>query len=158
MPDMSTDRTWQIDSTNSDVTEQLGEQLGANFRGGEVVELVSDLGGGKTTFVRGVARGVGSLHTVASPTFTISKIYDGKKHRIYHFDFYRLQSAGLIDHEIRDAIADENGIVVVEWADVVKNALPEKRITITFNKTAENGRRIICNFPDSLSYAFEGIC
>src|SRR5690606_33786002 len=68
---MSTGTTWRTSSTSSEATERLGERLGKALKGGEVIELASDLGGGKTTLVRGLARGAKSSDKVASPTFTI---------------------------------------------------------------------------------------
>lgn len=79
--------TCQIVSTSSDATEKLGEQVGKRLKGGEVIELISDLGGGKTTFIRGLARGMGSTDHVSSPTFTISKFYSVKpKPQTTHLD------------------------------------------------------------------------
>lgn len=71
--------TLEIVSTSSEDTERLGERLGSKLKGGEVIELVSDLGGGKTTFVRGLARGMGSTDHVSSPTFKISNVYSTEK-------------------------------------------------------------------------------
>jgi tRNA A37 threonylcarbamoyladenosine biosynthesis protein TsaE len=74
---MNTGVTLQIDSASSEATEELGRKLGSKLRGGEVIELRSDLGGGKTTLVRGLAAGMGSTDAVASPSFTISRVYEG---------------------------------------------------------------------------------
>lgn len=68
-------QTWQVMTDSASATETLGEAMGKRLRGSEVIELVSDLGGGKTTFVRGLARGLGSTDKVSSPTFTISQVY-----------------------------------------------------------------------------------
>ena len=106
---MSTEGTWLTNSTSSDsaeATELLGERLGKSLRGGEVIELVSDLGGGKTTFVRGLARGAGSHDKVASPTFTISKTYVTDGYEIHHFDFYRLNDAGIVADELAEVVGD----------------------------------------------------
>jgi tRNA threonylcarbamoyladenosine biosynthesis protein TsaE len=121
MPDMSTVKTWQIDSTSSEVSEQLGVQLGKLLRGGEVIELISDLGGGKTTFVRGVAKGAGSKDRVSSPTFTVSKVYEASNFDIHHFDFYRLEEAGLLAHELADYIGDPKSVVIIEWGKIVEH-------------------------------------
>ena len=69
-------------------TTAYGLFLGANLRGGEVVELISDLGGGKTTLTQAIVAGAGSKDVVSSPTFTIGKQYTAGKLRIYHFDFF----------------------------------------------------------------------
>ena len=75
---MNTVMTYRTNSSSSEKTEQLAALLGARLRGGEVIALNSDLGGGKTAFVRGLARGIGSTDHVSSPTFTISRQYRGR--------------------------------------------------------------------------------
>lgn len=149
---MSTVMTWQTTSTSSEATEQLAEKLGKALRGGEVIELVSDLGGGKTTFVRGLARGMGSTDRVASPTFTISRVYETEDKEMHHFDFYRLGEAGLIGGELADVLHDPSIVVVVEWAGIVQDVLPKKRLTITIEKTPTDDRTLTFRAPESLDY------
>lgn len=132
--------------------EAFGERLGAKLKGGEVIELKSDLGGGKTTLTRGIARGAGSKSVVASPTFTISKVYHAPTLDVHHFDFYRLQEAGLIAHELHDVLDDPRGVVVIEWGDVVQDVLPRDRLTITIDKTLSGGRMLSCAYPETLGY------
>jgi len=155
---MSTDKTCQIVSTSSDDTEKLAEKLGQNLRGSEVIELVSDLGGGKTTFVRGLARGLGSEDRVASPTFTISKVYKTKKLELHHFDFYRLNDAGIIAHEIHEVIGDPKIVIVVEWGDVVQHVLPKDRLTIKIKHTGDESRQLEFLYPGKLNYLLEELC
>lgn len=154
---MSTVATWQIDSTSSEATEQLAERLGQSLKGGEIIELISDLGGGKTTFVRGLARGAGSTDRVASPTFTISRVYKTDDLEIHHFDFYRLGEAGLIAEELAEVISDPHVITVVEWADIVQDVLPQERLTITIEKTPTDGRRLTFRAPASLQYLMKAV-
>ena len=149
--------TWQTSSTSSEATEQLAEKLGKSLKGGEVIELVSDLGGGKTTFVRGLARGMGSDDRVASPTFTISRVYEAGDKEIHHFDFYRLGEAGLIAGELADVLLDPSIVVVVEWAGIVQDVLPKKRLTITIEKTPTDSRTLTFRAPESLDYLMEAI-
>lgn len=115
------------------------------------------MGGGKTTFTRGLARGLGSLETVASPTFTISRVYDAGSLQIHHFDFYRLQEAGIIAEELSEVLEDPQAVVVVEWADVVQDVLPAERITITIQKTPEDARIITFNAPYKLRHVIEAL-
>lgn len=122
-----------------------------------MLELVSDLGGGKTTFTRGLARGFGSSDRVASPTFTISRVYKAGPKTMHHFDFYRLPEAGLIAEELAEVIGDQHCVTVVEWADIVQNVLPKERLTIEITKTADDGREFVFHYPDSLSYLMEGL-
>ena len=91
----------------SEQTEEVGSKIGTCLLGGEVILLSSDIGGGKTALVRGIARGLGSTDHVSSPTFTISKIYKSPKLTLYHFDFYRLQEPGIINYELVEALHDE---------------------------------------------------
>ena len=149
--------TWQTVSTSSEQTEQLGERLGKTLKGGEVIELVSDLGGGKTTLVRGLARGAGSHDKVASPTFTISKVYLCPKFEIHHFDFYRLCEAGVVADELAEVAGDERVVVVVEWADVVQHVLPEKRLTIRLTQTPEGSRQLDISAHQDLEYLLEAV-
>ena len=140
-------------------TEVLGENIAKNLVGGEVVELLSDLGGGKTTFTRGLVRGLGSTDTVTSPTFTISKEYGGagSRLRIYHFDFYRLQDAALLTDEVAEIIGDPESIVVVEWANIIKHILPKNRACIKFSTTGENTRELTIQHPQELAYIMESV-
>jgi tRNA threonylcarbamoyladenosine biosynthesis protein TsaE len=143
---------WQTVSNSSEDTETIGQKLGSKLRGGEVIELVSDLGGGKTTFVRGMARGLGSQDAVASPTFTISRQYRAGRLMLYHFDFYRLAEPGIVAAELLEVISDPKAIVVIEWGEIVKNVLPINRLTIKFQSTGEAIRQLIFNYPSKLSY------
>jgi len=144
-------------SPDAETTEQIASVIGGALRGGEVLELISDLGGGKTTFTRGLVRAMGSKDTVASPTFTISKVYTAKDLEIHHFDFYRLQEAGLIAHELSEVAGDPQAVVVVEWADVVQHVLPEKRLTITIEQQPNGDRKLTLKVPDELSYLVKGL-
>ena len=149
--------TWQTETTDSGATEKLAEVIGQNLRGGEVIELVSDLGGGKTTFVRGLARGFGSADHVTSPTFKLSNEYKSGELKLIHFDFYRLGEAGLMSNELAEEIGDPKNIVVVEWADVVRGVLPEKRLTITFNQLVEDKRHLHFDYNELLGYLLKGL-
>lgn len=125
--------TWQTNSTGSADTERLGVLLGSKFKGGEVVELNADLGGGKTTFVKGLAKGLGSEDIVASPTFTLKKTYKGRGSlQLHHFDFYRLNEPGVVANQLKESLNDPKVVTVVEWSDTVKDVLPEKRFCIEF--------------------------
>lgn len=126
-----------------------------------MIELVSDLGGGKTTFVRGLAHGLGSTDHVSSPTFTLAREYSVKGatfHKLVHFDFYRLQDAGLAKHELAEFIDDPENVVVIEWAEVVKDVLPKDRLTITIIATSDNDRNVTFRYPAKLKYLMDNVC
>lgn len=144
--------TWHAITTTPEQTEALAEKVARALHGGEVIELVSDLGGGKTTFVRGLMRGLGSSDRVASPTFTISKIYNAGPLDVHHFDFYRLHEAGIVADELAEVVVDPRAIVVVEWADVVQHVLPDERLTIKIEQTSEGDRRLTFSCPSTLDH------
>lgn len=147
----------QTQLTTSEQTERLGEHIGRRLRGGEVIELISDLGGGKTTLTRGIARGAGSTDRVASPSFTVSREYTTPHFRIIHFDLYRLATTGVVGEELREYIADKNYVVIVEWADIAADVLPAERLSISLVKSAdENQRKCTVGFPKQMAYLLEG--
>ncbi len=123
--------------------QDFGERVGRLLHGGELIELIGDVGAGKTTFVRGLARGVGVDETIQSPSFTINRVYDASNDlRLVHYDFYRLENAGIMRDELREAIDDKRNIIVIEWADAIEDVLPEDRLVIHIQAVAENERHI----------------
>jgi tRNA threonylcarbamoyladenosine biosynthesis protein TsaE len=151
---MSTGLTQEINSTSLSDTLALASQIGSRLKGGEVIELVSDLGGGKTAFVRGLVEGVGSEDRVSSPSFTLSNQYTGNGLTVYHFDFYRLDKPGILEQELEEILEDSQAVVVIEWAGIVNASLPDKRLTINIIPTGEDERRIILEYTSTLSYLF----
>ena len=122
--------------------KQLGEVIGRSVSGGEVLELVGDIGAGKTTLTKGIARVLGINEPVQSPTFTISRVYDSPKGlRLAHYDFYRLGEAGIMGDEIREAM-DDDSVVVVEWAGAVDDDLPEDRLVVKITTISEEERLV----------------
>ena len=147
-----------IQSKSLNETIDLARLIGQRLRGGEVFEFLSDLGGGKTTFVSGLAKGFDSVDPVASPSFTLNYVYrcrDGK--RLSHFDFYRLDDAGLVGNELAEVVEDPQTVVAVEWGDIVHGVLPEKRIKVSIAVSGDTKRAITCTFPEEFDYLFEGI-
>lgn len=130
-------------------TKTLAEKIGKLFAGGEVLELAGDVGAGKTTFVKGLAEGLGVRDEVQSPSFTISRVYEARDNlQLVHYDFYRLNDAGIMANEVHEAVHDPQTITVIEWADIVEGVLPEGHYTVTLEATDENARRIV--LPDEL--------
>ncbi|MDC3414234.1 tRNA (adenosine(37)-N6)-threonylcarbamoyltransferase complex ATPase subunit type 1 TsaE [Aquibacillus sp. 3ASR75-11] len=133
-------------------TMKLAESLSLLLRPGDVVTLEGDLGAGKTTFAKGIGRGLGVKKTINSPTFTIVKEYQGEV-PFYHMDVYRLENS---DEDIGfDDYFDRGGITVIEWASFVKEYLPMKRLDIIIRRLDEQ-ERIIQFYPHG-NY-FEKIC
>jgi tRNA threonylcarbamoyladenosine biosynthesis protein TsaE len=124
-------------------TQALAQVIGEVVKGGEVVELTSDLGGGKTTFMKGFARGMGITEVVQSPTFSISLIHKATRNlELHHFDFYRLNEPGVMRAELAESLAQNNAVVAIEWGDIVHDILPANRITVSLSVPEEEKRVI----------------
>jgi len=149
---MNTALTLKIDSTDLAATLHFAAGIGHRVRGGEVFELVSDLGGGKTSFVKGLAQGMGSDDQVHSPSFTISNQYRAREFTLYHFDFYRLADPGIMRQELAEVLGDNAVVVAVEWAEAVSDVLPVERGIIELRTRGENERQITVTVPKSLAY------
>lgn len=121
----------------------LGEKLGVILRGGEIIELVGDVGAGKTTFTKGVAKGLAIDEDVQSPSFTISRVYDGRDDLLLaHYDFYRLQDAGIMHNELHETTNDPRTVTMVEWAEIVAGVLPVDRLSVHIIPLSETSRRV----------------
>ncbi len=132
----------------------MAAALGQRLRGGEVIELISDLGGGKTTFVRGLARGLGSSDAVSSPSFTLSNVYKTEQLQLHHFDFYRLHEVGIMRDELAEVVQDPQAVTVVEWGDIVADVLPEQRLSVKIKVLDEDKRQFTFAYPENLNYLF----
>lgn len=123
-------------------TLNLAKDLSKELLPGDVVALKGDLGTGKTTFTKALALALGVKDNVSSPTFTIVKEYRSGKIPLFHFDAYRLSD----EDEFYDIGAEEymssGGITVIEWADIVEDALPNNTIVIDIEYGNEEEERI----------------
>lgn len=123
--------------------KMFGAKLGALLVGGEIFELVGDVGAGKTTLTKGLASGLQIEETVQSPSFTISRVYDTPRDlHLAHYDFYRLYDAGIMADELQETIRDSQTITIIEWAGIVEGVLPQDHLTITITSPTETDRRI----------------
>ena len=151
---MNSAMTYEISTDDSAATQALAHRLSLFLAGGEVIELTSDLGGGKTTFVQGLAQGLGYSGAVTSPTFTLSNVYElAGGRRLHHYDLYRLGEAGIVGSELMEDIAEPGDITVIEWPGLVEAGLPDDRLTITFEATGENRRLITFKSAGPVSQA-----
>lgn len=121
---------------------EYGKKLAQSLQAPQVLELLGDVGAGKTTLTRGIADGLGVQEPVSSPSFTISKEYQGKKYRLVHYDFYRLNDPGIMSEDLLDSISDDKTITIVEWGESIRDVLPENRLKITIKNLDENTREI----------------
>jgi len=110
-------------------TEELGERLAACLRRGDVLALYGDLGAGKTTLVRGLARGLGSADPVSSPTFVLLHVYEGRL-TLYHFDAWRLAGPGDLEAIGAEDYLEGDGVAVVEWSERAQGLLPGERLEV----------------------------
>jgi tRNA threonylcarbamoyladenosine biosynthesis protein TsaE len=117
----------------------FGATLGALLKGGEVIELVGDVGAGKTTLTKGIASGMEIDEDIQSPSFTISRVYDTSKGlHLSHYDFYRLQDAGIMASELHETVNDPATVTIIEWAEIIAGILPEDRLTVTIKNSADD--------------------
>lgn len=124
--------------------KSFGNRLGALLRGGEVLELIGDVGAGKTTLTKGLAAGMGIDETIQSPTFTINRVYDAPdERRLVHYDFYRLHDAGIMANELQEAVGDPSTVTVIEWAALVESVLPDDRLSIAITSPTEMTRQVV---------------
>ena len=112
-------------------TFQLGKRLGEQAQPGQIYTLSGDLGVGKTVFTKGVAAGLGIREPVSSPTFTIvQEYYDGRL-PLYHFDVYRIEDPEEMEEIGYDDYFFGDGVCLIEWADRIRELLPEHLIRVT---------------------------
>jgi len=144
-----------IEVEGEHATKQLGERIGATLKGGEVFQLIGDVGAGKTTFVKGLAKGLGIDDDIQSPSFTISRTYAARDDiQLVHYDFYRLSDAGIMANELEENIHDPTTVTVIEWADIVEGVLPARHVSLQFTAPTETARTI--TLSDELSDSLKG--
>lgn len=128
--------------TDRDQTIALGRQIGQALTAGDVLVLDGDLGAGKTTFTKGLAKGLAIPDLIKSPTFTIIREYHDGRLPLYHMDAYRLENGGAEDLGLEEYF-DSDGVSVVEWAEFVEDELPADFLAIHFKRTNEEDTRVL---------------
>ena len=138
------------DSYSEKDTWELGFSLGEKAGTGQIFTLIGDLGVGKTVFTKGLARGLGITEPVNSPTFTILQVYEEGRLPFYHFDVYRIGDVEEMDEIGYEDYIYGDGVCLIEWADLIREILPEHYTEIKIEKDVEKGfdyRRIsICEY------------
>lgn len=120
-------------------TFDLGKELGESAEPGDVFTLEGDLGVGKTIFTKGLAAGLGVQEDVVSPTFTIVQEYEDGRIPFYHFDVYRIGDVEEMDEIGYEDYIHGEGVCLIEWANLIEEILPERRIKIIIEKDLEKG-------------------
>lgn len=158
---MNIDKKLVFDFTDYAGTKKLAKVIADSLEPGDVIELISDLGGGKTALVREIVAAMGSQDRVDSPTFTVENIYHTKGPEVHHYDFYRLDQPGIMLDQIQEVLEAHNTVVFIEWGDIIKSQLPDTRAVISIEATGEESRRFEVLFGDPshrLVEALENLC
>lgn len=130
---------YELVTNSPDETLNFSLRLAEKLQPGDVITLEGDLGAGKTTFTKGLAKGLGITRTVNSPTFTIIKEYQGRL-PLYHMDVYRLENS---DEDLGfDEYFEGDGVTVVEWAHLIEEQLPKDRLIISIEHLGDTSRKI----------------
>ena len=143
---------YKITTKNEEETIELAQNIESEKFPNMVICLRGDLGTGKTVFTKGIAQALGISEVITSPTFNIIKEYDGEL-PLYHMDVYRLD--GKVDDLGLDEYYKKGGIVVIEWADMIEDYLPEERLDISI-KAIDEDVRVLKITPHGEKY--EEIC
>lgn len=140
----------ELITNNSEETKNLGQKMAEEFQDGGIVCLVGELGSGKTTFTQGLLEGLKIPGPYTSPTFVIMKKYEKQESvnseqenkNIYHIDAYRVSSDDILNIGWDEIVADKNNVIIIEWADRIRNIIPENAVWIKFEWIDENKRKI----------------
>lgn len=129
-------------SHSPDDTIAFAEKVGSLLKGGDIIAYKGGMGAGKTTFTRGLCKGLGLPDEVTSPTFALVNEYRGEEITLYHFDMYRISGEGDLETTgFYDYISPES-VIAVEWSENIEDCLPKDIITIEIETTDENERKI----------------
>lgn len=144
METMHTDQKLHILSTSSEQSLAIGERIGGSLQSGQLIELVGDLGGGKTTLVKGIATGLGITKTITSPTFSIQRSYELPDGGVLeHFDLYRLEDQDMVVNELTECLQDPCATVAIEWSKPFVGHMRPDRLIIEVSWKSENDRSIV---------------
>lgn len=131
----------KLKSTSANQTIDFGKLFSKVLKGRDVIVLEGALGGGKTTFTKGILAGLGYKKRVLSPSFTLLRQYDLKKVSVYHLDLYRLEFSDIFDLGIDDFLYFDRIVTLIEWGNKIRNEL-DKYIKVEFVFSGENIRNI----------------
>lgn len=123
-------------------TQQFAQRLALTLKAGDIICFKGSMGAGKTTFTRGLAKGLGITDDVSSPTFALVHEYSGGRLPLAHFDMYRVNSEQALESTGFYDYIDAGGVLVVEWSENVERFLPRKHIAVTITMPDEHSRAI----------------
>lgn len=119
-------------------------KLGSLLVGGETIVLTGDVGAGKTVLTKGIAGGLAIDEDIQSPTFTISRVYEGREGiRLNHYDFYRLTSPGIMRDELAEVMSDPKSVTVIEWAEIVEDVIKPGALQVRIVPIDETSREVM---------------
>ncbi|MGN1221841.1 MAG: tRNA (adenosine(37)-N6)-threonylcarbamoyltransferase complex ATPase subunit type 1 TsaE [Christensenellales bacterium] len=122
-------------------TQEFAKQFASGLKGGEVVTLNGDLGAGKTTFTQFLAKSLGIIQPVTSPTFTLMNQYLDGRLKLYHFDMYRIEDIDeILETGLTEYFGNRDAVCIIEWAENIASLLPKNLIKITIEKLGETER------------------
>lgn len=127
---------------NEHDTEEFGMKLASSLEPGDIVALIGDLGTGKTTLTKYIAKGLGVTENIDSPTFNIVKEHKSGIIPLFHFDVYRLSSGDELLNIGADEYFYSDGVCIIEWADIVADVVPEKAKVILIEYGEKQGERV----------------
>lgn len=132
-----------VNTQNLKETWEFARNFAKNLKAGDILCLYGDLGSGKTSFVQGLAKGLGIKGRIISPTFIIAREYEMGDLNFYHIDLYRTQSMhDLLSIGMDEILENKNNIVAIEWSEKLLDLLPKKRIDLRFEYIDEEKRKI----------------
>lgn len=129
----------RVETNSPEETFDLGRRMGADAKPGQIYTLNGDLGAGKTIFTKGMAAGLGIEEPVSSPTFTIVQEYSGGRLPLYHFDVYRIGDPEEMEEIGYDDYFFGEGVCLIEWAELIRELLPERVVSVSIEKDLEKG-------------------
>lgn len=124
----------EVITRGADQTIAIGERLGSLLKEGDVLVLTGDLGAGKTQLTKGIAKGLGVVDDVSSPTFTIEMVYEGEDTTLYHFDLYRLDDPDQLDDTGLFDVLGEEGVCVIEWGEQFQDQIGDDRLDVILTR------------------------
>lgn len=130
-------------SKSPEETRSFGAKLASSLQPNDVLILRGDMGAGKSELTRGIARGLGITGYITSPTFTILQVHEGGRLPLYHFDWYRIESAEELYELSLDEYLHMDGVSAVEWAERASEVVPEDYLEIELKPLSDTEREIV---------------